>query len=389
MNRRKIFKFAAIGIGLAVLLGWLIFSYLPGVAHQKTLAALERAGFDTSFIGKPAAIPGALLYTDLVLDADQISTIKKLKIDYSPFGLLLFGHLKSADIYELSLTGELQDEGPLMLSVSGWKPQAVGLLLNAFPGDELSIRKSRISLLTKDFGGVTVEFDLQGTRKKNRFEFQSRIKSEQKRLSIIANMSGVAGPNYWNTDMEIEQGKIDLPYAETKLTRVNGWANLSQNDGSDPFKIMSELRAGGANILGFPLQNASATAEIKTDSYKIFAEGNSVGHEGTELSLNILKDPGNGPPHISGTVFSDHVPEFLTYLQSSDLLNVSKKAMKPFEKAKNISAAFVVDPAQGGIEPRLRYRIVNEDHKTEKHGQIFLEKFSDTGGVFSPGKKNP
>lgn len=311
---------------------------LPNIARTNALSAMKSAGFSTITLPEPRLYPGSLLYEDINLDEDGISTIKAMRISYSIPGLLFKKRFKSIEIGQAELIGEY-DSGKNILNLSGWEIPPLFTFADDIPVNSISIINSKISVLTKKIGGIYFDISLEGQRKKNSFEFLSQIESAQQYFSFRANAKGIVTPERANAEIEIENGKFIFPEISSKTTRLNGWIRLALSQGYE-FKILSELQAGGLTLNGFPWQNASASAEMDANALNVFVGAKSIGQDGLELSLNY-QDLIGSEPALSGSLYMDKMSSLLDYLEKTQGYDTS--GLKNMPDLDDLGALFTVD----------------------------------------------
>jgi hypothetical protein len=366
-------KTILINIVFVLVLSALIFGIMlfqaPGAAEKKARETLSLLELETSLLPRPQHSWGRIAYNNVSLDKDEISTIKKYEVTYSPFSILISGKLKSVTFENMNLIGEWDPFAPANVDFSGWKSlnqRALALL----PTEKISFQKAKLSVLTPSLGGLSLDFDLEGSYDKNKLEFQSHLSSAQKYISFTGSARGVVTTDYTNIDVELDEGKFEVPETNIRLIRMHGWFNYTR-DRSGAEKTMAELRAGGLTVLGMPWQNASATVELKDGGTKIFSEAKSVGVEEIELGLNLVQNPGklvsiNGDVHApSGALLADYIANQTDFPLPAADMTIIKHANE-----LKIDFAYV-----NGEPPKLQYRIntmdnapvkeINLDHKPD------------------------
>ncbi len=288
-----------------------LFVLSPQIVQEQVVEKFGALGINVAALPAPQKRYGALRYTDAALDTEGFSTIKTLDIVYDPLKLLMLKKLDSIKISGLSMTGEIAEDGAL--SIAGWKNIPIPLSHERFELNKIDIADARLSLLTPFLGGITLNYDLQITKRKKNLELQGRINSEQKRLSLSAGISGhINNKNLWQTNFNIEQGRIEL--ADIKASRVISNIQISNNNGAEP-KLFAEFTAGGISMHNLPWQNASGSIEGTPFNYKILIDAKSTGAEGVELSLNAEKAL-NRPAALMGNLHAENAAALVKYLQN-------------------------------------------------------------------------
>ena len=348
-----------------LLLGILAFFVAPKMAHAKIVDGLAAAGFETKYIKKPQVAYGAMLYSNVAFDPDEFSIIKYIKVTYSPLMLVLTGKFKDLDVISMNLTGDWAGDELSSLQFVGWKlPTDLSKVpLTAFK--HITFTKARLSMLTKDAGGVSVFFDLTSNRNGEKTEFQGNIKSEQKFLSFVASANGVVDGARWFSDVEIIDGKFEMPSGDFKASRLSGWLNIS-NPANESVKIMSQLRAGGLTLYDLPWQAASSTLDFSDNNLKFFTEAKSVGYDGLELELNMFKK-GKTNVAASGTLRAENTADYFDYFGPRKPFAGLLKNLGPYKTNENISIDFL---ATG--EKKMRYEIKKDEESTGKFGDVKL-----------------
>ena len=343
-------------IVLSFLLTVLVFSgfclclaYGPGGAENAAGEALKILGFGEAKLPAPQRSWTHISYSDIKLDKDGISTIGKLDIGYNPFTILFSGRMEVLEIRNLGIIGEWDATGDPPASFSGWHIPPDFQSLATLPTRRIRIEQGKISLLTPGLGGLSVDFDLEGSLKNKKIEFQSHVKSLQKYISVVANCSGVIARDYSDIDVDIDEGKFDVPEAGIRASRAYGWLNYTR-DKSGSIKTMAELRAGGLTVLDLPWQNASATVELNNGNLQIFSGAKSTGIEDIELGLNMQQGPGKAAI-VYGNIHADSGAGLAEYLQQQPKIILPKADMTIIRHAEDLKADFTYD------NQKIRYRL--------------------------------
>lgn len=362
---QKYYKHAlAAVLAIIILLSIFVFFFAPKIAHGKVVAGLQSAGFDTSFIKKPRAVYGAILYKDVAFDKDAFTNAKYIQVHFNPL-MLLFGKFKDINIIGLNITGNWSGPEFSTLSYAGWHPPTNLAKVPLTNFKHISLTDARLSLLTQTSGGVSVFFNVSSSRNDGKTEFQANLKSQQKFISFSTNASGVIEGARWYTDVEITDGKFEDPAGRYWGSRVNGKANLSKAP-NESLKIMSDLGAGGLNLYGLPWQTVSGTLEYTEEGLKFLCEAKSIGQKGLELELNVFQSPGAGPG-IGGALHAETAQAFFDYFAGRPNYEDLLKKLVPYKKDENIEVAFVHE------EGKLRYEIRKDNVGTGVFGEVTPE----------------
>lgn len=341
------------------------FLLAPKIAHQKIISGLKSAGFNTAYIPKPQTAFGAMLYSDLRFDENSFTTLKHLRVTYNPFTLFLTRRFKTLDLIDLTLTGDWADENPESLSFAGWSLPSSTATIPLTSFDHISIKNTRLSMLTRTAGVVSIFVDAELSRKKNKMEFQANLKSEQQYLSLITSANGLIEGARWLADIEIAEGKFETPSEKVKATRLSGWAKLTSRP-SGPPDIIGQFQSGGLSLYGTPWQNASATAEYKNGDLKVFTEAKATGADDVELELNMYKKS-MVKTAVAGSVHADSPDSLQSYLAKHPQYSKIADDLQSSKIASDANINFLVD------DQYIRYELKNtEGTKILKAGAIDL-----------------
>lgn len=321
----------------------------PNIAGKKAQLSLQILGLDAAFLPEPQSKWGHVVYNDVILDKDEISTIKAIDISYNPLSILLTGRLDTLSFTKLNLIGEWNPQAENSVNFSGWAMPNNFQRVATIPAQKIRLEQAKLSLLTPGLGGLSLDFDFDGDLNNKKLKFQSHLKSAQKYISFTAGASGVLAHDFSNIDVEIDEGKFEMPEAHIRASRGHGWFNYTR-DRSGSSKIMAELRAGGITALDLPWQNASATVEIKNGNVKIFSDAKSIGIEGVELELNYQKNA-DETGMIYGGLHADDGKSLADYLGQQSKIILPAADMTIIRNAQNLSTDFAYEPG------KIKYRL--------------------------------
>ncbi|MCF8496770.1 MAG: hypothetical protein K9G62_08940 [Alphaproteobacteria bacterium] len=338
---------------------------LPRQLHLHAAENLKKMGFTEATLPAPSARSlTRITYENVALDPDKLSTIKTLTLSCNPF-FFPFTHMFShVEISGLSLTGETGEEGNITLS--GWDKKSFSSSPKETFFRSLDIRKSRLSLLSKSLGGLSVDFELQAHARHDKIDFQGQINSKQKKLIFISDLSGDLDPRSgkWRANMQIEQGKLETP--ELKATRLSGAVRMDGSGLAKPH-IFAEFQAGGLTIYGFPWQNAAGTFEGAPDDFKILTDAKSIGFEGLELSIALRRKGREGVAR--GSISSRNLSALLAMFESHklNLLPPGMEWPEEIGSSQNIAMDFLARDTR-----YLNYIIRNDGKFADINGRINL-----------------
>ncbi len=284
--------------------------YAPGIALDGFQSYVRSAGFTNLTYDHGVVVNGTYRLTQIALDEEGFHTADKVKIIFSPYSALLGGDsIKKIVIDNLNLLGEYNSERS-SVQISGIdSPPRLDSLLPNFAA--LELKDFGFSFLMPEVGGINAELDLQLSQLQagNR-DFRYSLNSRQKKLSLEATGEGFIAPDgRVNTNLEILGGKLDME--PLRMSRISGNAQLML---SPSFKtdFLSEIRAGSLEFLDLPWQNLTLGFEGDFQNYKAFADMESTGTSGLELSISITK--GNDAYSVSGTLFAQQARSLKEYL---------------------------------------------------------------------------
>ncbi|MCC7304668.1 MAG: hypothetical protein IT558_00245 [Alphaproteobacteria bacterium] len=350
----KIHFIAALWVTAAVLYACLVFWAAPWVARSRLETALKEAGFDITFLPAPEHYYGTLVYNDIPLDKDRISSIRTVRVTFNPATFFFRRIFEKLEIKGISLTGEWENT----LSLSGWNPPQEAPDLSSF--HLIDVQDSRLSFLTPTAGGISVFFELQGQLARRKTEFQAHLRSTQKTFTFKTGITGVYSPSSWYAEAEIEDGKYETLSGNIKVSRLGGHINLSGAKNA-PFKMLGEFRAGGLTLYGLPWQDFSGSVEAGT-VIKFLSEARALGEEEIELTLNMVGKPG-GPFRAGGSVHAVNAKKFAAFLKDQDAFSSLRKDLSRHGKAET-DVEFLQEPATGPVA--LKYKL------GEKTGAVTL-----------------
>ncbi len=240
---------------------------------------------------------GALEYTNISLDEDAFSTIKEIKLTYSPFTFFFTRTYQSLEINGLRLIGEINEN--LQPSLAGFSE----ITLPPITAKTLVINDAQITLQDEKYGAITISFESQGIKNAQSLGLQSAANLIHKNLRIQGQGQGAYNAaGWWQHDFEISDATLETP--ELKVTRAAGSLRLNAASLSD-ITIEGELRSDGMSIANHPWKNASMTLQGSLANPELFLAAKSVGIDGLELgltfaNLNIL-DEYSGSLHGENT----------------------------------------------------------------------------------------
>ncbi|GJL84919.1 MAG: hypothetical protein DHS20C02_06940 [Micavibrio sp.] len=356
--------------------------YLPSRAEQSAIESLSTLGFKTAAIQKVETRRGKIILRNIKLDDKGFSTAESITAEYSWTGFLSGGLISSLTIDGLSLTGESKTGGEI--SIAGWDHQK-GKNNQSLPIIKtINVQNGSLDLLLASIGGVNLKYDVQlRNTLRNGTEFKGTISGTQSRFSADAKIKGnIKNSGMWNADLEVEQGKIDLP--TLKASRISGTANMSGAPKKPPEFIM-ELAAGGVSFINLPWHSVSATINGNTDQYTMLATGESVGQEGIEFTLNL---PNGLDPHdFSGSVYTQKLSHLFQYLKTNRVITEAVQYPPLLDYIGGLSLDFQTMPQeQNAQHTNLSYGIRNENDtlNIKGSGQIDHKEKTASGTLSMP-----
>jgi hypothetical protein len=349
-------KIAYFIIGAAVLLLGIFFTasyvYAPKIAAEISIHSIKILGLETKFLPEPEKKWSSITYVGASFDKEDLSTAKRIDIKYNPFTILFSKRINILNFDHLELLGNWDIKSAEPVKFSGWNLSENINRLSSIPVSQLSFKDAQISVLTPDFGGLALDFSFEGAVNNRKLEFQSHVKSAQKYISFAAGVNGIIARNYINIDLDIDQGKFEVPEANIRASRVFGWLNYSSEKPTGS-SLLSELNAGGLTLLNMPWQNATATFEIKDGNLKIYSEAKSTGVEGIELALNLQKNSG-ARQILFGNLHAEEGKMFTDYLAEQQTITLPADELEKFSRMQDMKIDFLFE--KGEPNNKIKYR---------------------------------
>ncbi len=348
--------------------------YLPSRAEQSAITSLSALGFTEATVQKVESRKGKIVLRDIKLDDKGFSTAKSITAKYSWTGFVTGSFISELTIEGLSLTGEIKKDNKISIAGWGWKNNKDKKDLSSIK--TINIQNGSLDLLLNAIGGVNLKYNLQlrqtalsGT------EFKGTVSGTQSRFSANAKIKGyLKSSGLWQADLDIDQGKIDLP--TLKATRINGTANMSGAQGKHP-EFMMQLAAGGMTLFDLPWHSISATINGNTGHHTILAGGKSVGQEGIEFTLNLPN--GLNLQELNGSVHTEKLSDLFMYLKANRAL--AKEVHYPafLDHIGGLSLEFqTLSQEGGGNHTNLSYNIQNENGSINLKGNGKIDNESKT-----------
>jgi len=335
--------------------------YLPALAHNVLERELGKIGLAHLKLPAPEKGRDYILYHDIPLDEDDLDHIDELAIQYSLTGLISNQRFKKIHIKGLSLTGSLDILPNQNLDIPGWKKTDIFYYFKDLPTDELDIKDFRLALLTKAFGGITLKTDLQTKRFADYIDVQTTIESHQRYLSFSMKGSGRIHPQNIIVEMELMDGKFDWQDLQIQASRAHG--ALTVEHSPETYRLKGDFQMGGAQVLGMPWQNVSATFEANKQYFKLFAGGKSVGIDGLEMGMDIYRITGK-PYSVSGFIHFDAPKNYIdfhtvkSHLKLSDPQAGYLKTLEGLES--HIALQAIPETGKGDFKVKLSHKSLSQ-----------------------------
>jgi len=241
---------ASITFTLITLLIW------AQAAQRNTIQILQNAGFEKPFSYDSHKSFGAVHLKNIILDADEASKIESLKSSFS------FKNNATFLINGLDLTGDTLEN---KLSISGFDILNFPFIWPNLTLDKAIIKNARLALLTKNIGGLNINFDTLLARKnKQTLTLQTRLSSKQKKLTFGVQAMGTITHDQWIFNGTIEHFKITTP--DMTLTRCHGTFENTQIK-NNPITSEFEIQCGGAKIENRAWENLTATIKLNNNQW--------------------------------------------------------------------------------------------------------------------------
>ena len=268
-----------------------MFWYVPQKIEKKALTHLKNAGFISASVGSIERKTGRITFKNIKLTPDDFSNIGEIIVEYSPFDALTNGNkAKNITIKNLHLTGEYSEKDK-SLKIDGWnsKDNALRLSLYDIPAQTIKIEKGDIDLLTKKFGGLKLEYDLEIKHtEKNETKISGLIESRQKKLSFRSRLKGTIS-NKQTLNLTAKTTKVQIHTDTLSVNRANGQINLKILKNSPP-DISLEANAGALTWEKIPMGEIGVTLNIIDDKKTLHVQGQTIGQERIEFAASMTQN---------------------------------------------------------------------------------------------------
>jgi hypothetical protein len=215
---------------------------------------IRGSGFPQARVGILQFTPNGLVIDHIALDANDFSTVDQISVTLDWRDLLLKRQIDSLSVKDISLMGELDENGKFR--VAGWdttlpSPSTEG-------GADLPFRSLFLQGLTFDLDTPQGSFRFQAKAHVEAKEDHSQVItfsawSEQKLLSFQIDGKGQINPDRsLSVSSELLEGRVELPGFQA--TRLSGQGSYVAVLGTQPV-IAGEIRAGSIKTLNALLQN--------------------------------------------------------------------------------------------------------------------------------------
>ncbi len=297
--------------------GAFLYAMLPYAIKSIIQHQLSQHIVDISELNLPEPNIGVdyITYNDISLDKDNINTIGSFTITFTPEGLLT-GRYKKVIIEQAEIIASVDRDGNITLD--GWL-QNSGISKIFFLAPELiSLRASDITLLTPQYGGITVDINASANLKLDpyglpQYEFQGQFDTQQRHLSLRGNVSGGFNFNSITAQLEFERGKVSIPEYDLSMTRLSGSGQFSYENSNVTFT--SELRSGGLKLNALPWKNTSMTYNLENKQAQIYLSAQSIGIDGLELGISRSAD------EISTTIHTPSAARWDEYIELNNIVD--------------------------------------------------------------------
>ena len=362
----------------AITCTWLISSHLPNKAKRLLVQTLYNAGFQDIKIGSQEHNFKKLVFKNIELDPHRLSTVDKLVISYSWPQLILFNKSESLEISGLKLTGDIDKNGYLSIAGNSNSAAFLNLRNQIHSYRNIKISNSSASILSSNYGGISISLELQAHQNKDSTHFQGALTNTQKQMRYESSFNGQINPEgTYNIGLTLND--INLNTKHLKAARANGETKIIKSANQPP-KISGEIRAGNITILGMPWTNAAITLQGNPLKPNAIIGAKATGSENLELGLsfeNIYETS-----ILSGYIYTQSISDFLDYLHNNEIilldydndLNLSNGTPLEisFEKNSNIWKADILE--NNLTQPLTIYLTSKTDDKnTHKISRIHIK----------------
>lgn len=349
-KRQRFLLIAAAGILFGLTMAYLLSGYSQSRAKDEIISLLAALGFSEIELSNPETAPGLLHYTGIRLDQDNFSYIRELTLNYNP----LTGHFRRLTVTGLSLTGNTDQHGHIRLA--GWtKPETLPPL-TALPG-RISIKDAEIALLTDLYGGITLDFNIEGHNKNEGYEFYTEMQSRQKNLRFrLSGQGQYAADKSWRGQATLNRAKIAA--GPVKLTRMTGTLSFQGRE-LDNYSVETDFQAGGLALYDIPWTNTSIKLAAAPGKTEIALEAAYLKNPSLELRLAARR---KNQITIAGILNALSGTDFVDFLHRHGLSALSAEETEKLNQTGPLKIHFALpDPK----ESKLIYKIKNTEDKID------------------------
>ncbi|MEM7680174.1 MAG: hypothetical protein AAF182_04150 [Pseudomonadota bacterium] len=337
------------------------------VIYSKTAQALSNMGFSTLSLPTPQIKTHQALFSDIKLDPEGFSEIKYILLEYDPLTLLSGGSIESVKVVGLSLTGEIKNfaASDTSLGIAGWNRSQMNIGGLSQGSVLVEFKDTQLYLLTEEFGGLSIESDIQLRPTSESTDIKGHINTRQKYFGFESKISGfIKNPDLWQIDFEMNNGRITLDTLES--SRISGNTKISYTP-AEGLSLFSKLDAGGLSLLDTPWQNASSTIEYQNNIPSIFLGAKSIGVEGMELSLQYQPEEDTS---WAGAINAPNINAFLTYMDQQGLVFSRDETLEQLSDIDNIEIQFSLPDHRADL---VNYNIINYEKDIDIAGKLKIE----------------
>ncbi len=293
------------------------FTYIPEKIENKVINSFHKLGFTKLSIGEITRDNGKITFSDISLDEKGFSSIGNLSVHFSLTKFLLNpNHAQKIIISDMSLSGEISN-GSLILTGQANNSKALQRLKN-IPANIVIIKNSSIDILSKELGGVKINYNGQAKiSSSGNIEIKAQASSKQKKLSFQSKINGTISSDDL-ISITAESDQISLSQKDLSIRRGAATIELKHSIRTAQTSIYAQSNFSSINWQNLPLRTVSTTLEITPKKNILTAKGSIFGNENIEWSAQINKTDGATISNINIT--PARFSELLSFLERNKRL---------------------------------------------------------------------
>ncbi|MGH1375945.1 MAG: intermembrane phospholipid transport protein YdbH family protein [Alphaproteobacteria bacterium] len=294
------------------------FKYIPERIEHTVLTSIRSIGFQNLQVGKIEKHRGVVRFLDISLDKESFSTVKEVRVSFSPLNIL-FNPDRASKIHikGITLTGDFADH----LSIAGWNVDAshnfLKQPLHSFPAKTITIEDSRLDLLTDAVGGLGIYYNAQLRLNNDHISIRGEAKSKQKRVSYQSKIDGVIQQDGTiNINAEAEQ--LSFKYKDIHIRRGASKVQATYDPTQNTTVFSAESHMASVMWHGIPLREVHSVFDKGGNTYNLTAEGKTFGNQ--QIEWNTRVNSINDVTKSETTLQPDSIESLLLFLKANKKL---------------------------------------------------------------------